>query len=98
MRGIPQTYFYCKVCNGKGCESCKYTGKKYNTSVGELIGNEFLKYTHGSNFIFHGCGREDIDALMLGNGRPFVLEIKDPMIRSINLYEIENIINKSNKE
>ena len=34
---------------------------------------------------------------MLGNGRPFIVEIKNPKIRKINLNEIAEEINKSRK-
>ncbi|MHA1509266.1 MAG: tRNA pseudouridine(54/55) synthase Pus10, partial [Promethearchaeota archaeon] len=40
-RGIPQTHWDCRLCRGKGCESCKFTGKQYKTSVEELISPEF---------------------------------------------------------
>jgi tRNA pseudouridine synthase 10 len=41
-------------------------------------------------------GREDIDAAMLGLGRPFVLELRMPKKRDVDLEEIEAEINKSN--
>ena len=69
----------------------------YDTSVEELISKHILHETKGEEVLFHGCGREDIDVLMLGNGRPFIIEIKNPKIRSINLNEIQNVINKDNK-
>jgi len=53
-----------------------------------------LKATQGSGSKFHGAGREDIDVRMLGKGRPFVLEIKEPKKRKINLKEIADEINK----
>ena len=34
---------------------------------------------------FHASGREDIDARMLGTGRPFVVEISKPKKRSLDL-------------
>jgi tRNA pseudouridine synthase 10 len=40
-------------------------------------------------------GREDIDALMLGTGRPFVLEISQPRVRNIDLGELEREANLS---
>jgi len=96
-RDIPQTKWFCRVCRGKGCKKCSYTGKLYPTSVEELIAEKILEATGGSDESFHGCGREDIDARMLGNGRPFVLEIKNPKVRSINLSEIKRKINAKNK-
>lgn len=96
-RGIPQTKWPCTKCKGRGCEECNGTGKQYPESVEELISEHFLKLTKGREAKFHGAGREDIDVLMLGSGRPFVLEIKEPKIRNLNLGEIEEKINKINE-
>ncbi|WP_410319699.1 tRNA pseudouridine(54/55) synthase Pus10 [Methanobrevibacter sp.] len=96
-RGIPQTKWPCTKCKGRGCEECNYTGKQYPESVEELISEHFLKLTKGREAKFHGAGREDIDVLMLGSGRPFVLEIKEPKIRKIDLPLIEEKINKINE-
>ena len=96
-RDLPQTRWFCKFCQGKGCKKCNYTGKVYNKSVEELIAKKFLKKTRGLDESFHGCGREDIDARMLGNGRPFVLEIKKPVKRELNLLKLEKEINDINK-
>lgn len=96
-RGIPQTKWPCTKCKGRGCEECNGTGKQYPESVEELISEHFLKLTKGKEAKFHGAGREDIDVLMLGSGRPFVLEIKEPKIRNIDLAKIEQEINKINE-
>lgn len=93
IRGVPQTRWPCRICRGKGCKSCNYTGKMYVTSVEELISKKVLELTDGDDESFHGCGREDIDALMLGNGRPFVLEIKNPKKRTIDLNILKTEIN-----
>ena len=45
------------------------------------------------NGVLHGSGREDIDALMIGTGRPFVMEMQNPKIRNVNLQELESAIN-----
>ena len=92
-RGIPQTKWPCNICRGKGCKSCNYSGKMYNTSVEELISKKILDITEGSDESFHGCGREDIDALMLGNGRPFVVEIKNPIKRDLDINQLLSKIN-----
>jgi len=84
-RGIPQTKWPCIICRGRGCKSCNYTGKTYETSVEEIISKKAVELTKGTDESFHGCGREDIDALMLGSGRPFVLEIKNPKKRNVDL-------------
>ncbi len=97
-RDIPQTKWYCRICRGKGCRSCKYTGTLYKDSVEELVAKSFLELTKATDQSFHGAGREDINVKMLGNGRPFVLELKNPQIRNIDLEKIKEEINKKNKE
>ena len=96
-RGIPQTKWPCTKCKGRGCDECNGTGKQYLESVEELISEHFLKLTKGKEAKFHGAGREDIDVLMLGSGRPFVLEIKEPKIRNLDLAKLEDEINKINE-
>jgi tRNA pseudouridine synthase 10 len=97
-RGIPQTRWLCKICRGKGCKACHYSGRLYEESVEELIANKVLQETGGTAVILHGSGREDIDALTLGNGRPFVLEIKNPKKRSIHLTVLQKRINQFAKQ
>ena len=97
IRGIPQTKWPCRKCRGRGCEECNFTGKQYPCSVEELLSEHILKATDGYEAKFHGAGREDIDVLMLGSGRPFVLEIKEPKIRKIDLATLEKEINEINQ-
>ena len=84
-RTIPQTRWPCRRCQGRGCAACGGTGKTYPTSVEELIGAPFVRATAAEGTRFHGMGREDIDARMLGRGRPFVLELLRPRIRTIDI-------------
>lgn len=88
-REIPQTVWPCRECHGKGCPHCNGKGKMYETSVQEIIGDIALEMAGGQEHFFHGMGREDIDARMLGDGRPFVLEISQPRNRLIDLDELE---------
>lgn len=67
----------------------------YETSVEELIGAPIMDEALGTNFKLHGMGREDIDVLALGNGRPFILEISGPMKRMLDLHKIVDRINTS---
>ncbi|MCW3997771.1 MAG: tRNA pseudouridine(54/55) synthase Pus10 [Candidatus Bathyarchaeota archaeon] len=85
VRTIPQSKWFCSKCRGKGCKKCNGTGKLYEESVEELISEPLLKLSDGEKTSFHASGREDIDARMLGNGRPFVVEISKPKKRTINL-------------
>lgn len=98
VRGIPQTHWDCRTCRGKGCELCNYSGKQYKTSVEELINPEFIKEAKAEGSKFHGAGREDIDVKMLGKGRPFILELKFPKIRTLNLEKLQQKVNKRNKK
>ncbi|NVM16238.1 MAG: tRNA pseudouridine(54/55) synthase Pus10 [Candidatus Lokiarchaeota archaeon] len=98
IRGIPQTHWDCRACRGKGCELCNYSGKQYKTSVEELISPEFIMEAKADGSKFHGAGREDIDVKMLGEGRPFVLELKNPKIRILDLEKLQKRVNKRNKK
>jgi len=93
VRDIPQSKWFCTNCRGKGCEKCNWTGKMYSESVEEIIEKPFLDATEGIKASFHASGREDIDARMLGNGRPFVIEITQPKKRFLNLKKLEEAVN-----
>ncbi len=98
IRGIPQTHWFCKSCMGNGCELCNFSGKQYLTSVEELVTPEFIKESRATDSKFHGAGREDIDVRMLGSGRPFILELRNPRVRDLDFTKIEKKINKTNKK
>lgn len=93
VRGIPQSKWFCSKCRGKGCEKCGWTGKMYPESVEEIIGKSILEAAGGLESSFHASGREDIDARMLGSGRPFVIEIAEPKKRSLNIKKLEKTVN-----
>jgi len=84
-RTLPQTRWPCRRCQGRGCATCGGTGKTYPTSVEEIVAAPFLAATGAEGSRFHGMGREDIDARMLGRGRPFVLELLRPRRRTVDL-------------
>ncbi|MBU1158672.1 MAG: tRNA pseudouridine(54/55) synthase Pus10 [Candidatus Thermoplasmatota archaeon] len=96
-REIPQTRWPCRECRGKGCPRCAGKGRMYETSVQDQIGPIAMRHAEGEEDFFHGMGREDIDACMLGNGRPFVTEVRNPKRRTLDLSAIESEINSSAK-
>ena len=98
VRDLPQSKWFCSSCRGKGCQKCNWTGKMYPESVEELIAKPFLEETEGEKTSFHASGREDIDARMLGSGRPFVIEISKPKKRFLDLKKIEGTINRHAKD
>jgi len=93
VRDIPQSKWFCSSCRGRGCEKCGGTGKMYPESVEELVSKSLLAAAEGEKTAFHASGREDIDARMLGTGRPFVLEISKPKKRFLDLKELEAEVN-----
>ncbi len=96
VRDLSQTRWICSNCGGKGCEMCKFQGKKY-LSVEELIINPAVEIFQGKNGFLHGAGREDVDARMLGTGRPFILEVSVPKKRNVDLRILEKTINERAK-
>jgi len=94
-RGVPQTRWPCRRCRGKGCDRCGGTGKMYPTSVEEVVAAEIMRESGGTGHALHGMGREDVDARMLGRGRPFIVEIKEPRKRGIDLEAAVGRINAS---
>ena len=92
-RGIPQTRWPCRACKGRGCRKCDQTGLQYLTSVQGYIGDPILELYGSSEHAFHGMGREDIDVRCLGRGRPFVIEMKKPVKRNVDVEKIMKIIN-----
>lgn len=97
-RGIPQTHWPHRPCHGMGCEECNFTGKQYMESVEEFISKPVLDATGGSGVRFHGAGREDIDARMLGEGRPFVIEVLNSKKRSLDYETLAETINTYAKD
>ncbi len=93
VRDIPQSKWFCSGCRGRGCSKCSGTGLQYPDSVEVLISKPLLEAAEGEKSAFHASGREDIDARMLGTGRPFVVEVSKPRRRSINLKDLEGVIN-----
>lgn len=81
-RGIPQTRWPCRHCRGRGCTRCNHTGQMYELTVEGAIAGPLMAMVGGEDHALHGAGREDIDARMLGRGRPFVVEIRRPTRRT----------------
>jgi tRNA pseudouridine synthase 10 len=100
-RDLPQTVFFCPECKGhprrrKGCARCEGFGKLTRDSVQELIG-----WVVGAAFKtrknkFHGAGREDVDVRMLGEGRPFIMEMINPKVLDVDLGALEAEVNRRN--
>ena len=88
-REIPQTRWHCRKCRGRGCAECGGTGRVYALTIEDAIAEPFLAPAGTRRTKMHGMGREDVDARMLGSGRPFVLELVEPRRRRFDLKSIE---------
>ena len=99
-RDIPQTEWPCRECNGTGidrdeqCAGCDGTGYRYDESVEQLTAPVVEEAMDGTESVFHGAGREDVDAVMRGGGRPFVIEVKEPRSRHVDPARLETEINE----
>jgi len=96
-RTISSTHWRHFGCGGKGCPVCNFRGHFAEGSVGEIIGRPLLEAARGEAYYFHGMGREDVDARMLGTGRPFVVEISQPKLRRLDLVGLRRRINERGK-
>ncbi len=92
-RGISQSRRRCPYCGGRGCEKCNWTGKIAEGSVEGMVGEVMKEFFRSEDYILHGAGREDVDARMLGRGRPFVMELVSPRRRKVDLRRLQEEIN-----
>jgi len=99
-RDIPQTEWPCRECHGSGrrrgepCDHCDGEGYLYPESVEQLTAPVVEDAMDGTDATFHGAGREDVDAKMLGTGRPFVIEVDEPARRRVDADDLEADINE----
>lgn len=83
-----QSRWHCSECNGRGCASCKGSGQNY-PSIEEELGKEFCTAFCAKAATLHASGREDVNVLMVGTGRPFVMELSLPKKRACDLAKLE---------
>lgn len=63
-------------------------------SIEKMVTTSLQKIYENSEIVLHASGREDVDVRMLGSGRPFIVEIKNPRKRRANLRLISDILNR----
>ena len=64
--------------------------KKYKLSIEEEC-RKLLDLINGLDIKIHASGREDVDARMLGSGRPLIIEIRNPKNRNVGLSKIHEV-------
>lgn len=94
VRDLPQTHWPCRDCRGLGCQACQGTGYRYPSSVEQLVAGPLQEAAQAQEERFHGAGREDIDVRCLGTGRPFIVELRQPRLRDLDLEELTQVINE----
>jgi len=65
--------------------------KKYKLSIEEICRN-VLKVVNGVDVKIHAAGREDVDVRMLGDGRPLIIEVKEPRIKNLSVTTISDLL------
>jgi tRNA pseudouridine synthase 10 len=82
-RGLPQKQEKCPGCEGKGCDSCNYSGLSGYDSVEGVVAKELVEMTGGQAPKFSCIGSEDQSSLVLGTGRPFYARVFNPKKRRL---------------
>lgn len=102
VRGLPQTIHFCPDCKGnlrqrRSCQTCAGRGRLSEDSVQQIIDRALVGVFDAKFAKFHGAGREDIDVLMLGRGRPFVTQMCGARRRAVDLDDLQKRIHAQAK-
>jgi tRNA pseudouridine synthase 10 len=86
-RGYAQKQTPCDNCFGRGCRVCDFHGISEFESIEGIISKLLFKKFGGTTTKFTWIGGEDKSSLVLGNGRPFFVKIKNPSKRKSKLFD-----------
>ncbi|KAJ3106343.1 putative tRNA pseudouridine synthase Pus10 [Phlyctochytrium planicorne] len=90
---------YQKLVRGISNSRWEINGERIAAdSVEELIADHVDPIVLGESHKFSSAGREDVDVLMLGNGRPFYLEVCNPRKPDVTMAELVDIEQKINDQ
>ena len=89
-----QHLWLCNVCKGRGCQKCDFKKEMYPSIEGSFR-SVFIPAFEAKDAFLHAAGREDVDVMTYGSGRPFVIEIRNPKKRNLDLKEIDEKIKSS---
>jgi tRNA pseudouridine synthase 10 len=81
--GISQKRGLCQDCSGRGCEKCLMTGFERGPSVEEQLRKRLARACGSDRMKFTWIGSEDKDSRVYPPGRPFVVELKNPVTRGV---------------
>lgn len=92
-RNYCQHLWVCGKCRGRGCKACESKGENYPSVEGAI--KEFFAPAFGASDVqLHASGREDVDVITEGSGRPCIIEIIHPRQRSIDAVRISEALAK----
>ena len=86
-RGYAQKQTSCDNCSGTGCRVCDFHGISEFESIEGIISKLIFKKFGGTTTKFTWIGGEDKSSLVLGDGRPFFVKIKNPSKRKSKLSD-----------
>jgi tRNA pseudouridine synthase 10 len=93
-KGIRQMIWTCKTCNGIGCPDCDTKDGTLDNSIEEIISKPVQDMMSCNEIIFRPVGREDVDTIVLGGGRPFIMEIREAKEIPFDLDYLRQLINE----
>lgn len=93
-KGIRQMIWTCKTCNGVGCPDCEGLGGTLGNSIEEMLSEPVQDMMSCNEIIFRPVGREDTDTIVLGGGRPFIMEVRGAREIPSDLDLLRQLINK----
>ena len=79
--GISQRRELCPHCSGSGCGKCGKTGFERKPSVEAHIRKKLEAFSGTDRMTFTWIGSEDAESRVFPPGRPFVVELKNPVKR-----------------
>lgn len=82
-----QHIWTCNACHGRGCKKCDFKKENYPSLEGSFA-KTFMPVFEAERAKLHASGREDVDVMTLGNGRPFILELINPKKRNVDLKKL----------
>ncbi len=80
--GVLQHRELCRHCSGAGCKKCGSTGFERKPSVEEELRRKVAGFTGSEKMTFTWLGSEDKESRVYPPGRPFVVEVKNPVKRN----------------
>ncbi len=83
LAGIKQKRELCPHCRGAGCEKCGKTGIERKQSVESHLRKRLEDFSGTDKMTFTWIGSEDEDSRVFPPGRPFVVELKNPVKRAL---------------